>query len=224
MTDPFNITYTLLRGINLILKGFSMRTNMAFLAALAIAGPPVSAASAATVSDHFDITEAGSAFTSIPYPATGPALTSPVTLSFDITFDPTISYADETTTGISNFTSSLAIDSPVSFSYDAATHFLTVGGTSDGTGYVQQNTNDFYLHIENFTTTPDVQQVGFTTTAGYYYFIPATSPVVISPVPPTTPVSAVPLPASLPLLGGALVGLALFGVKRRQAARSDAAI
>lgn len=193
------------------------RISIAAIAAITLT---CSVAHAAIVSDHFDLSAPGSAFVGSP----GAAFAATQTVSFDITFDTSQTYTNATS-GITNFTHSFADDSGVGFSYDPINKYLTVGGLSDGVGDVLFGTNDFYLHITNFTTTQDFQQIGFTKANGDYYYTPAASAVTVT-IGPVSTVSTVPLPGSLPMFGAALLGVASVGFarRRRKAATSLPAI
>ena len=118
-------------------------------------------ASAATVSYLVQFTASG--FTSNfgqPVPR------DPVTGSFVITFDTTQTYTDSTS-GIILDNLNLSLDSAISFSYNSIVGELIVGGIADSTEQIQYfpPTNDFWLHIYTFTTTPTFQQLGYTQTS-----------------------------------------------------------
>jgi hypothetical protein len=103
-----------------------------------------------------------------------PVPTDPVTGSFAITFDPTLTYTDSTA-GITLDSLNIPLGSALSFSYSlTGGGELVVGGIADGAGAIQisPSTDDFYLHIFTFTTTPTFQQLGYSEAAlnpSYFY-------------------------------------------------------
>lgn len=136
------------------------------VAGLILAGVGAFPANAATVSDLVTFTASG--FTS----AFGQAApTDPVNGSFTITFDPTMTYTDETV-GITLKSLNITLDSALSFDYsptgnpNGLADELVVGGLADGAASVQYSppTNDFWLHIYTFTASPTFQQVGYSNT------------------------------------------------------------
>jgi hypothetical protein len=150
----------------------------ALLAAILLAAPPAGAASG-TYTASFSATNFTAAFGGTP--------TNPVTGGFTVTFDPTQTYLDNTA-GISG-SQNIALGSTLGFTYygpgsTPPTGFnigeMIVGGIADagcdggdtGTECVQfsPGTNDFYLQINNFATTPTFVQLGYTTTAGHYFY------------------------------------------------------
>jgi len=143
---------------------------------------------------------------------TGSAPTNPVTGSFTITFDPTLTYADPTTAGITLNSLNIALDSPIGFFYSPtgpSAGELFVGGTEDGVCCVQISPtlyNDFYLHITNIATAPAFQQLGYTTPSGYWYTTgTAGSSVSVSPVTSAPEIDPGSAASGLTLLLGALM-------------------
>ena len=97
-----------------------------------------------------------------------PAPVDPVTGEVIITFDPTVAVTDSTA-NIRRDSLNIKLGSAISFSYDPTMDngLLTIGGINDGAGSIIYNpsTNDFWLFIENFTTTPTFDQLGYTQTS-----------------------------------------------------------
>jgi hypothetical protein len=148
---------------------------------------------------------------------TNPAPVDPVTGEFKITLDPTVSVVNDTA-DISLTSLNIALDSPLSFTYNPAfdnpfaAGTLRVGGLFDGADGVQFNpsTNDFWLQITNFATAPAFEQVGYSQTSvsgnNLFFTINQTGSVDVTPL-------ATPEPTSLCL---ASFGLAMLGVGSRR--------
>lgn len=205
-----------------------MRLSKLLLVVLAISLSATSQASAATITDlvtfsatEFTVSSGDPAGTTVPV--------SPVTGSFTITFDPTQNYSSlftGNTSGITLNSLNITLDSSLSFSYGATANYLYagspagdlwVGGGNDGPGVVivSPPTNDFYLRIDNFTTTPTFGQLGYSqtqgATAGYQYYFYTTSAdgdsVSVTPV--------VPEPSTMLLIGSGLLGLGAFKFRKK---------
>jgi hypothetical protein len=151
-----------------------------------------------------------------------PVPVDPVTGSFTITFDPTMTYTD-TTSGITLNTLNIALGSALAFSYNPSkaagslpAGTLIVGGSADGAGMVQYKppTDDFWLFITSFATAPKFAQLGYSQVAtldqSLFYTINGTGSVSVNTVLP-----GVPEPASWAMLtlGFGFVG---FAMRRRQ--------
>ncbi|HEV8070243.1 MAG TPA: PEP-CTERM sorting domain-containing protein [Planctomycetaceae bacterium] len=144
-----------------------------------------------------------------------PAPVDPVTGEFKITLDPTLTYTNDTA-DISLTSLNIVLGSALSFSYSpTAGTFpagtLRVGGLEDGSDSILFNpsTNDFWLQIANFATSPAFTQVGYTQTSvssdNLFYTLNQTGSVTVTPIVNT------PEPTSICLLG---LGFASFGLFR----------
>lgn len=161
------------------------------------------AANAATVDELVSFTVGG--FTS----AFGePVPTDPVTGSFTISFDPTMTYTDETT-GIVLKSLNIGLDSALSFDYsptgngNGAADELVVGGLEDGASSISLGSTgaDFYLHLLTFTSSPTFQQLGYRpaeTTSNSNYFYTPTNDDGLPAEGVTFSVTAVPVTPSVP--------------------------
>jgi hypothetical protein len=149
-----------------------------------------------------------------------PAPVDPVTGSFTISFDPTLSYTDETA-GITLTPGSLniALGSTLSFSYNAPTSMLpattlVVGGISDGAQQVQFNpsTDDFWLFINDFAVTPSFDQVGYSQTAvsSDNLFDSISGGVTVTPITP----GGVPEPSTWAMMLVGFAGIGFLGYRK----------
>jgi hypothetical protein len=165
-----------------------------------------SGANAAAVTETFNFS--GTQFISVN--SIAPPVDT-VTGSFTLTYDPTQSYTDATT-GITLNSLNIPLSSAISFSYDPTTHFLVVGGASDGAGsiFIQPaSSSDFYLNIQNFTTNPTVEQLGYVESSipdGYFY-TPANDPGSIT--------AAVPEPSTWAMMILGFVGVGVMAYRRK---------
>ncbi len=144
----------------------------------------------------------------------GTAPVSPVGGSFNISFDPTVSYLNQTA-GITLDSLYINLGSPLSFSYEPGNDVLRVGGLSGGADIIYFNppSDDFWLYLGNFASgTPTFLQLGYTQAnfdpLNYFYTGNLTGGVGVSPTP---------LPASLPLFASGLGLLTMVGLRRCKA-------
>jgi len=180
------------------------------------------ASSAGTVTDLVT-------FSAGPFTATGGSVpVNPVTGSFTITFDPTQTYVDSTS-GITSDSLNIALGSALAFDYSPTAQTigvttytageLVVGGVANGAGqlaFPSGLTDDFWLFINTFATTPTFFQVGYTqVSAGDNLFYTPQSSTAGS-----VSVAPVPLPPAAWLLLSGLGGLAFLGRKRQSSSTS----
>jgi hypothetical protein len=191
-----------------------MRASHALAAAVALLPLATAPAGASPVS--YDVGFSVNTFTA----AFGGAVpVDPVTGSFTITFDPTLTYTNSTA-GIALNSLNITLGSSLSFNYNPAADgsfaagTLRVGGLFNGADQIQYSppTDDFWLYIQDFAGTPTFQQLGYvqSTSAGDFYFTLAqTASLRVTP----SVVVAASEPASLLVV---LAGLAGLGVLRRR--------
>ena len=203
-----------------------MKRSAILLSALVVGGAVMGAGAANAALVHDLVTFSASGFERDAGP--DPAPVDPVTGSFTISFDPTLIYTDETA-GITITPGSLNIvlDSALSFSYNASgsglpSGTLVVGGLSDGAQQVQfsPSTNDFWLFINNFATSPSFDQVGYSQTSLSIanLFDTHSGTVTVTPITP----GGVPEPSTWAMLLGGFAGLSFLGYRRTVKARAAA--
>ncbi len=152
----------------------------------------------------------------------------PVVGSFEITFDPALDYTNATA-GITLNSLNIALGSAISFNYHPGADggfpagTLRVGGIQVDTDTVDfaPSTNDFWLHIEGFLSTPVVEQLGYSQTsvssANLFYTLPENEGD--NSVTVTQVVNPVPEPATLVVWSLlAAFGIAFGWNRRRRAA------
>jgi len=138
----------------------------------------------------------------------------PVTGSFNLTFDPTQNYLNDTS-AVSNFTINLPnFTDTVAFSYFGPFIGGSVGGLTNNSWGVKKNTDDFSIGFTLLAIT------GFTySTAGSNHVFAALFPQIsIAAVAPAT----TPIPASLVMLLTALGTLGGAGYLRSRKAQAGA--
>ena len=135
-----------------------------------------------------------------------------------------MTYTDETA-GITLDSLNIALGSALSFSYSTTGGFagiLVVGGIADGASAIQYSpsTDDFWLFINNFTTTPTFKQVGYTQTAvssDNLFYTPdpgGTGSVTVTPIS-----SGVPEPSTWAMMLAGFAGLGFLGYRQTAKAR-----
>jgi PEP-CTERM motif len=158
-----------------------------------------------------------------------PAPADPVTGSFTISFDPTLTYTDQTA-GITLDSLNITLGSALSFSYSPTTipgvisaDELIVGGVFDGAAKVQYtpSTDDFWLFITNYTTSPTFDQLGYSQTSvssdNLFYTVDGTGTVSV------TSVVSTPEPSTWAMLLLGFAGLGFLGYRQAEKARVAAA-
>jgi hypothetical protein len=150
-------------------RGSTVKKAAMLLGALMAGGVIMGAGAANAALVHDVVTFSASNF-SVDV-GSDPAPVDPVTGSFTISFDPALSYTDETV-GITLNSLNIALGSTLSFSYNAPTSMLpattlVVGGLSDGAQqvFVDPSSDDFWLFINDFATAPSFDQVGYSQTS-----------------------------------------------------------
>lgn len=154
-----------------------------------------------------------------------------ITGSITVTYDPTLSYDNDTTHLVVHSLTGITVDSPLGFTYSNG--YLEFGGTNCDSDLVCSNTNDLVVAFNVtdpahpffpscatpgytcgiYTGDATIAAAGYTRsnfTTGWFYRIPNS---VVSPDPIPTPTPGVPEPATLALLG---LGLAGAGLTRRR--------
>ena len=196
---------------------------------MSLATPP---ASASTIVDNVTFT---AYFTSPNYGGgAGPLYTSgstpasPVTGSFTLTFDPTQTYLDNTAAITNPVLGGITSDSVFAFDYSPSAYTigmttfaageLVVGGSAAGACCIllPSTTNDFYLQVLTFTTSPTFQQVGYATANDdFFYTLNGSSGGSVTVTPQT---AVTPEPGTLMLFGSGLLGLPYLLRRKKRSA------
>lgn len=135
----------------------------------------------------------------------------PVTGSFTITLDPTISVTNQTT-GIVLHSLNLTQGSAVGYTFDSNLGFLAIGGIEDGDA-VSSGSNDFALGIGGFGTSLasfSVLIYSQTSVGNFNLFDSSNIDGSISAVP-----QPVPEPATVLLMAAGLMGLGIWRSRAR---------
>jgi hypothetical protein len=179
----------------------------------------LSAISANASTMTYDISFTSGSFNAAAF--VGPAGTPPASASgnFTLTIDTSQTYANETA-GITLNSLGVTAGEGLAFSYPLTfspySDILVIGGSSPGAGYANGGTNNFYLQIDDFSTTPTFLQFGYTVAdpaEDYFYTNQGDGSVSVSLV------STTPLPAALPLFATGLGAMGLFGWRRKREKR-----
>ena len=180
-------------------KLFALPALAAFLVAAALL--PV-AAEASTITSTFSFTATGA----------GGGPQNPVTGSFTITYDPTLSKTNDTA-GIQVNSLSIALGTLISYDFNPATGAMIIGGTLHGAGAVELGTDDFFLGLHALTDHSGSVDFFSYSQVGESLFSPSnvtlTFPVVAS----------TPIPAGLPLLATCLAALGFCAFLRARRSR-----
>jgi hypothetical protein len=126
-----------------------MRTLL--VASFATLAAGFSSASAAVVTETYSFSLGGFADGTGDPPVPSPVAT--ISGSFTLTFDPTLNHVDDTTGLVVHSFSGIGapLDSPLGFSYVAATGEFVLGGLEPAPGDINPGTNDFaiFLNLAN---------------------------------------------------------------------------
>jgi hypothetical protein len=168
--------------------------------------------------------------TNIPPPVTG------ITGSITVTYDPTLSYDNDTADIVVHSLTGLTVGSTLGFTYDSG--FLEFGGIQNDSDYVVENTNDLVVsfNVTNpsdptfipcstpgytcgiYTGSSQVDAAGYTLVGyntGWFYGVQST----VTSAPPSP--SPVPEPSTIATLGAGIFGLGLLGRRRTTEIRSS---
>ena len=157
-----------------------------------------------------------------------------VTGSITVTYDPTLSYDNDTADIVVHSLTGTTVSSPLGFTYQNG--FLEFGGTQSDSDFVVGNTNDLVVsfNVTNpnnptfipcsttgytcgiYTGSSLVDAAGYTLlgyNTGWFYGVQST---VTPTLPPPGPSTGTPEPASLTLMGLGAGALALAAGRRRK--------
>jgi hypothetical protein len=186
----------------------------------------VAPASAGVVTENYSFSLGG--FTDINGSPPLPPPVTTVTGSFTVTFDPTLNYDSDTADVTVHSLSGITVDSPLGFTYDAASGDFFLGGTANDSDFVSVGTNDFVLTY-NLTDLSDPQFIPCSTpgflcgaqtgngayeTSGYTT-VGNDSLWFIATADSSTGTTPVPEPFTLSLFGAGLAGGAAMRRRKR---------
>lgn len=170
-----------------------MRSNLSYIAGLALLMMAAPAANAAIISGTYTVSGL----------AGGPVF--PAVVTFTIAFDNSMNQTTDSTSGISLVSSNLVIADDLGFTYDSTSDLLVIGSTLNQVGGVFGMTNDFRARISTFSTVPTLQSFVYSQGGLVYTGFQGS----------VSTVSAIGEPVSLALYGFGTAILALAGRRRR---------
>jgi hypothetical protein len=171
-------------------------------------------ANASTVTYDIDFTAGPFNASSLDGGIPGTPPTS-VSGSFALTIDTSQPYTNETA-GITLNSLGVTASEGLAFTYPFTvplySDVLVIGGSSPTAGTVGGGTNNFYLQIADFSTTPTFLQFGYTVADAaddYFYTSQGDGSVSVTLAP-------TPLPAAFPLFAAGLGAMGLIGCRRKR--------
>jgi hypothetical protein len=105
---------------------------------------PASLARAGTITEQIDFSLGGFVDVAVDPPVASPA--SQIAGSFVVTFDPLLTYIDDTSDLVINSFSGATIGSPIGFTY--LSNLLFFGGTENGVTGISPGTGDFLVELD----------------------------------------------------------------------------
>jgi hypothetical protein len=209
-----------------------MKASSAFAATALAIFAMTGSAQASSVTETYDFTlsnfvDIGGGNVPAPY--------TTVTGSFTLTFDPTVTYTDQSAGLTVNSFSGGPIDSTLVFSTSSpgSPYFISIGGLDNGAGLIAYGTNDFVLQLRfadgsnlGSPELPVCTDPGYSCGGNPAFYASGYSLASYQSAawfPTTASVSATPLPATLPLFATGLGGLGLLGWRRKRKAAALAA-
>jgi hypothetical protein len=156
----------------------------------------------------YTVNFAGSGFAPAPLPATPPIVFGQVHIDLDTAVD-----INNATSGITLDFLNVTLGSAISYSYNAGSDTLHIGGLQTSTQGLISASNDFWLIVSNLRSASPFVSLFELADNG-----PGISDATYAVVNVSQPPATTPVPAALPLLITALGGLGLVGWRRRKLA------